>query len=361
MSPSDFDPAAMTDPFDWDALARYVSGECTADEARAMQRWLDAQPERARLVAALRRSIDGLAADATADVDVEGALRKVHARMAAPIDATPVTPLPVRRAPLRLGARTPSASTATGRRVTWALAAAAAVVITAVGIEQWRGSSSHPTAVTIAARSYTTGVGQRDSVRLADGSRVVLGPSSRLDVAAAFGEPRREVTLSGEGYFDVVHDAARPFTVHSGGATIVDVGTTFTVRDDSGGAVRVAVTAGSVRLRDGEGADSGMVLAAGDAVTLGAAGQGAAGRGALIESDTAFAHGRLVFRDASLSEVSGELRRWYGIVLRSSGGAVSRRRLTATFAGESPEQMMAIIGAALGARVERRGDTVIVR
>lgn len=363
MIPSDFDSDAMTDPWDWDALARYVSGESTPDEARALQHWLDARPERARLVAALRQSIDGLASDTAPDidVDVEGALRKVHARMAEPIDATPVMPLPARRALPRFAARTASSPTAGRWRVIVPLAAAAAIVITAIGIRQSRRSSGHAAAETIAARSYTTGVGQRDSVRLADGSRVVLGPSSRLDVATGFGAPRRDVTLRGEAYFDVVHDAARPFTVHSAGAQIVDVGTKFTVRDDSGGTVRVAVAAGSVRLSEGAMPDSGIILAAGDAATVGTAGAATRSRGALAESDTAFTHGRLVFRDAPLGEVAAELRRWYGIELRTSGSALARRRLTATFAGESTEQVMAIIGGALGARVERRGDTVIVR
>jgi ferric-dicitrate binding protein FerR (iron transport regulator) len=68
-----------------------------------------------------------------------------------------------------------------------------------------------------------------------------------------------------------------------------------------------------------------------------------------------------MLRDAPLSQVATELRRWYGIELRVTDSATARRRLTATFAGESPEQAMAIIGAALGARIERRGDTVIVR
>jgi ferric-dicitrate binding protein FerR (iron transport regulator) len=97
-----------------------------------------------------------------------------------------------------------------------------------------------------------------------------------------------------------------------------------------------------------------VVTLAGDAPAIVA-------RGGATADDTAFTRGALVLRDAPLSQVATELRRWYGIELRLTDSATARRRLTATFAGESPEQAMAIIGAALGARIERRGDTVIVR
>jgi transmembrane sensor len=363
MIPPDFDsdPMAhpMADPYDWDALARYIAGESTPAERRAVEAWLEERPERARLVGALRQSIDGLAVDTAADdVDVEAALRRVHERMGEPAEGVVAMPSPARR--LRIDRVERAGAHASRRwRVIGSLAAAAAPVLVAIGIWNERrpaGVAAAPTAMT-----YATAVGERDSVRLADGSTVILGPSSRLDVAAGYGAFVREVELNGEAYFDVVHDTARPFTVHSGGATIVDVGTTFSVRDDAGARLRVAVTSGSVRVSRGSSADSGVVLGAGDAVTLAGDAPANVARGTVTADDTAFARGALVLRDAPLSEVAAELRRWYGIELRVTDSATARRRLTATFAGESPEQAMAIIGAALGARVERRGDTVIVR
>ncbi|HET9002571.1 MAG TPA: FecR domain-containing protein, partial [Gemmatimonadaceae bacterium] len=292
------------------------------------------------------------------DVDVEAALRKVHRRMAEPAEAVVAMPSPARR--LRIDRIERAAAPASRRwRLIGSLAAAAALVLTAIGI--WNARRASGVAPTATAMTWSTAVGERDSVRLADGSTVILGPSSELDVAAGYGASEREVELRGEGYFAVVHDAARPFTVHSGGATIVDVGTTFSVRDDADASVRVAVTSGSVRVSRGSSADSGVVLAARDVVTLAGDAPASVARSAVTAGDTAFTRGALVLRDAPLSQVATELRRWYGIELRVADSATARRRLTATFAGESPEQAMAIIGAALGARLERRGDTVIVR
>lgn len=358
MIPPDFDSDQMADPYDWDALARYIAGESAPAEQRTVEAWLAARPERARLVSALRESIDGLAVDTADDVDVEAALRKVHGRMAEPAEVVVAMPSPARR--LRIDRAERAAAPASRRwRVIGSLAAAAALVLAAIGI--WNARRPSGVAPTATATTWSTAVGERDSVRLADGSTVILGPSSKLDVAAGYGGTGREVELRGEGYFAVVHDAARPFTVHSLGATIVDVGTTFSVRDDADASVRVAVTSGSVRVSRGSSADRGVVLAAGDVVTLTGDAPASVARGAVTAGDTAFTRGALVLRDAPLSQVATELRRWYGIELRVADSATARRRLTATFAGESPEEAMAIIGAALGARLERRGDTVIVR
>lgn len=358
MIPPDFDSDPMADPYDWDALARYVAGESTPAEQRTVEAWLAARPERGQLVSALRESIDALAIGSADDVDVEAALRTVHARMGEPADVAVAMPSPARR--LRIDRATRTAAPARGRwRVIASFAAAAAIVVAGIGV--WNDRHPAAAAPIAAAATYATAIGERDSVRLADGSTVILGPSSRLDVAAGFGRASREVELHGEGYFAVVHDAAHPFTVHAGSATIVDVGTTFTVRDDAGAALRVAVTSGSVRVSRAGSGDGGVVLAAGDVATLVGDAPANVARDVVLADDTAFTRGALVLRDAPLSEVATELRRWYGIELRVRDSATARRRLTATFAGESAEQAMAIIGAALGARIERRGDTVIVR
>src|SRR6478752_8708054 len=97
MIPSDFDSDAMADPYDWDALARYVAGESTPAEQRVVEAWLAARPERAQLVTALRQSIDALALKGTDDIDLEAALSRVRARMAEPAPVVVALASPARR------------------------------------------------------------------------------------------------------------------------------------------------------------------------------------------------------------------------------------------------------------------------
>src|SRR5262249_20816465 len=99
-------------------------------------------------------------------------------------------------------------------------------------------------------REVATSIGPRATIALGDGSRVVLGPRSRLSMPEHFGDGPRDVTLDGEAYFTVQHDAAHPFRVHAAGGDIEDVGTRFVVRAYAGEAtVRVIVADGQVSAR----------------------------------------------------------------------------------------------------------------
>src|SRR5262249_789825 len=97
-------------------------------------------------------------------------------------------------------------------------------------------------------RTYATAVGKRDSIQLSDGSRVILGPDSRLTIRSDYGAKTRAVELVGDAYFDVRHDADKPFSVRVGRALVEDIGTTFAVESDAGDTTTVAVISGSVRL-----------------------------------------------------------------------------------------------------------------
>jgi transmembrane sensor len=341
--------ALLPDETDWEALARYLAGESPPAEAEAMHRWLTADPRRWELFETLNRSINGLTAQAAPAIDVEGALRRVRARM----DQPDVRPVPARRRlPVTSGPR---------RRVLGLRIAAAAVLVIAVASLWQRTQVSDSGRATISARVVATAVGKLDSIRLSDGSRVVLGPMSRLDVGEGFGVRHRDVNLAGEAHFEV-HDAgSHPFTVHAGAAVIRDVGTAFSVRGDSGGSVRVVVTSGIVSMRAANVApDSGVALREGDFGLLASDGRVVTGR-ADVADEVAWMRGRLIFRDTPLAEVGAALRRWYGITLRVEDQRLSNRHLTAAFDGETPAQVLDVVALTLGARLERRGDTAILR
>ena len=313
---------------DWDAIARYLAGESSADEARAMETV-------ARTAAEMQRR-------AGEGIDVEAALARVHERMRAPADRdTPVIPL---RAPTRSGRR---------QIVPWVVAAAA-IVVMVVGFMRGRRDT-----VPAAERVFATAVGRIDSIRLADGTRVTLGPSSALIVDAGFATGRREVSLRGTAVFEVTHDAARPFAVRAGRLLITDVGTKFSVREDGTEGVEVSVREGAVRVSHASG--GAIVLASGDIAALQGTGALVVQRAAATDEDAGWARGRLVFREAPLARVRSDLRRWFGVELVVADSALAGRHLTASFARDSREQVLDVIALALGATYEVRGDTVMLR
>ena len=342
------------DSADWEAIARYFAGESTPDEANAVRQGLEAHPSEAAALNALSATTARLPSATPPGLDVEAALRRVAERR----DAANVLSIDGRRTASRTGPRT----TMPARRwQPFALPAAAAAVLLIGGGLWWhsaqtRGYTNGPAS----AATFATAAGKRDSVRLADGTRVLLAPESRLTVAAGYGTTVREVELTGEAYFDVHHDAARPFLVRAGGAAIRDIGTTFTVRATGRDSVRVAVTSGSVSLGAIDAMpNAGVVLQPGDAATYAPGQQTVVQRGGAAEPDTAWTSGRLVFREAPVSAVRTELRRWYGIDLVIDSSFASRH-LSMTLEGETPDQVLQVIALSLGATVERRGGTAII-
>lgn len=353
-SPSSPIPDPSRSPADWEALARYLAGESSAAESERIGRWLAEHKADAAFVAALDKAVAGLALREQADLDVDRALARVHEQL----DSVSRDPaLPLRRPPRELRYSRRTAST---WRAAAILAAAAAVVIAARLVLQRSGDERSPMADAGTGRTFATAVGKRDSLRLPDGGRVVLGPASSLVVAAAYGRETREVELHGEAYFEVVHDTTRPFVVRAGDVSVRDVGTSFAVRADSSRIVQVVVTSGSVALRSAGTAESGILLAAGDVGTVQPDGRVTRRHAESAAQYLAWMRDSLVFRDASLREVSEELRRWYGVVLRVDDSSLADRHLTMTFAGDPLDRVLRVIGLGLGADVARRGDTAIV-
>lgn len=329
----------------WEALARHLAGEGTQAERDSFERALAAHPERAALLHALDGATRLVVSADESHVDVERALAR--ARSSRDVIAL----------------RPPRASSVPGRRrmaVPWRVAAGVLVVAGATLV--WRGATDRHIAPTpvAGATTYVAPVGESRAVRLGDGTRIVLAPGSEVLIGPGFGASAREVGLRGEALFDVAHDYSRPFTVLAGDAVIRDVGTVFTVHAAEQGGVAVSVSSGSVELTPvGAPTNAAVVLHAGDAGSL-HAGRVVVTRGGAAGDDTAFVHGRLIWRDAPLARVIADLKRWYGVTLIVSDSGLAQRHLTASFAGESAGDVLRVVAAALGGELRQSADTAYI-
>jgi transmembrane sensor len=329
----------------WEAIARHLAGESAPAESAAVAEWLAANPEDAALAALVQARADRAATMADVTVNTEAALAAVRARM----HDAPVLTVERGGAPRRAPAVPVSAPRRSWRGVGFAAAAGLAAL---VGVAQWRAGRTPNT-----PQEYRTAVGQRDSVRLPDGTTVVLAPGSRLTLAAGYGSGARDVTLDGAAFFEVQHDAAHPFTVHTATADIRDIGTAFSVKTAVSG-VSVAVTHGIVSM--GVKTAAATELRAGDRATL-SRGTVRVQRGVVTAEDVSWTRGQLAYRDAPLSEVQADLQRWYGLELRIADSTLAARTLTATFRGDSASQVVHLIALALGADAVQKGDTIYLQ
>jgi ferric-dicitrate binding protein FerR (iron transport regulator) len=94
-------------------------------------------------------------------------------------------------------------------------------------------------------------------VTLPDGSNIFLNRNTRLSYRANFGKHERNVTLSGEAFFDITHDENSPFTVDAGNARIKVLGTSFNViTSNSESEVEVFVQTGQVMVSSDAGSQN---------------------------------------------------------------------------------------------------------
>jgi transmembrane sensor len=334
--------SANISPDDWERIARYLTGEAGSAEAEATERWVEADSHRVEIVQLLESVLANVARDDSSDIDLHSALTNVKSRF----DDSKAIPFSVARA----GA---------DRSFVALLRIAAAAIIIVGGMMLWQSIRSSRSDA--AGQTFATTVGERRQLVLNDGTKVLLGPTSRLVVLSGDQDGNRLVRLDGVAYFSVVHDVAHPFTVKAGSFRIQDVGTAFAVESDDSAGTRVIVDSGSVALGAADqDPTSSAVLNARDRATVDMRGIVVVERSAVSDDDLAWVQGRLVFRDAPLILVGAELYRWYGVRLRVADSSLANLHLTASFSGEPVDRVLNVIALSLGARIERQGNVAIL-
>jgi len=88
------------------------------------------------------------------------------------------------------------------------------------------------------------------TVTLSDGTVVYLNSGSELRYPVAFGTERRDVFLSGEGYFEVAKDVKRPFFVNADKLKIRVYGTSFNVNTYNLANVETVLVEGKIGIQE---------------------------------------------------------------------------------------------------------------
>lgn len=352
----------------WDQFAAYLSGECSAAESAEIERWAAASPANQARLEVLRRIWARAATDLTdSGVGEENAWRRMAARIRhSAKDSVVAGPIVPRTAPaLRVE---PSGLSKRPRwsRIRPASLAAVAGILIAAALFRWPHRIDEPTRVAAAGegREHATQRGQRLSVLLLDGTRIVLAPETRVRVSKDFGRRSRDVHLTGTAYFDVAPDLERPFTVRAQGAVARVLGTGFVVRAYPGdSAVEVVVKKGSVSLAPvpaGSAQQShGMVLTRGQRGRVDRTGNSRMSVAADLRAEFAWTRGRLVFERTQFRHAVPQLERWYDVNIVIADSVLAGRRITAAFESESPQAVFSALAILLHARVVSRNDTLL--
>lgn len=195
-----------------------------------------------------------------------------------------------------------------------------------------------------------TAIGERDSLQLADGSRVVLNSATHLRIERRLRSRQIEL-LAGEAAFTVAH-GDKPFIVRSQDVTVRDIGTVFNVRSDGRG-VAVAVLEGEVEVSTRQSAPQRLQ---GGKQKLAHAGRIGASEAANMERVTAWQHGKLRFDGTPLSEVIVDIQRYRQAPVRLADPRIASLRVSGEFDSDAVESLLDLLPAILPVALIRSGD-----
>jgi transmembrane sensor len=212
--------------------------------------------------------------------------------------------------------------------------AATILVASAVGWFSGRGQET-----------YTTGVGEQRTIRLADDSIVDLNARSSIQVH--FSRSERVIDLmEGQALFHVARDPSRPFIVRSENTAVRAVGTQFDVYRKHDGLVvtviegRVAVsppTAVATRAPEAE------FLSAGEQLTVKPQAATPKPHHADVGAATAWVQRRLVFDDTPLSDVAEEFNRYSVRRLVIDDPELSRKTISGAYSSSDPASLIGFL------------------
>lgn len=162
------------------------------------------------------------------------------------------------------------------------------------------------------------------AIVLEDSTKVWLNSESKLYYPTHFSSTERNVELIGEAYFEVTHQADRPFTVKTSGQKVTVYGTEFNIRSyPEEKSVYTTLSTGRIGLsRVGESGGE-ILLSPGKQAVFDKETSTARVRQVDIERVTGWRHGRFVFEEQSLRQIMTDLSRWYNFEFEFSDEAAA--------------------------------------
>ncbi len=150
------------------------------------------------------------------------------------------------------------------------------------------------------------------NLMLSDGSRVWLNAGSSLTYPVAFGKKERSVSITGEAYFEIAHNASKPFYVSKGNVNVRVLGTHFNVNSyEDEDAIRVTLLQGSVNVTV---AGNSAILKPGEQAKVQTENNKIeTSKDVDLEDVMAWKNGLFSFDEVGIQEVMRQLARWYDV------------------------------------------------
>jgi transmembrane sensor len=273
---------------------------------------------------------------------------------------------------------------------------AAAVLLVVAGLFSIRtlsGSSSKGDEVAGQVNEISTRPGSKSKVQLPDGSVVWLNAGSKLTYNKDFGIETREVTLIGEGFFDVTKNKEKPFIISTSSIKIKVLGTAFNVKaypEDK--QTETSLIRGSIEVTIRNRPNDKIILSPSEKLVVendiarleknNRQQERKTGNIARTElpvintlmsinklkynpvdstvAEIQWVNNKLVFRDESFSELAVKMERWYNVEIDIADLQIGEERLNGIFESETIIQAMEALKEFIPFQYEKNGNKIII-
>jgi transmembrane sensor len=292
-------------------FVRLLEPDCPADERDAFERWYAADPTHA---VAYREVVQlwTQGRDAVRDPAVMAAARRALLR------ETEV------RAPRRWLVPT--------------FAVGLAALVALLVVPRWLAPAADPVGI-----AYATLAGQQQTVKLTDGSSILLDTDSK--VVVRYGERTRRVDLlHGQAQFTVQGNHAWPFVVHAGSGTVTAVGTQFQVRLDDQ-ATDVALLKGKLAIaaQAPDGAMQDASLVGGQALAYDESGHITPVHPIDMQQAQGWTQGKLFVHDWRLPALLAEMNRYSDTQLQLGDPSLQDIRISGVFRTNDQQTLLLLL------------------
>lgn len=222
----------------------------------------------------------------------------------------------------------------------WMKYAAAIIFIIGIGL----GMFIHIPMNKVIAKEYRVEAekGQRASLVLPDGTKVLLNSHSSLSYKSDYGTKERLVSLVGEAYFEVAKDKQHRFVVNASGMEVEALGTVFNVKaykEDVN--ITTSLFNGKVKVSS---ANKFVILTEGQQAMLNKKdGELTASKPENIEYANMWRNNELAFNGETLEEIAVTLNRIYNVNIQFGSEKIKRYRFSGVIKNNSLDNVIQII------------------
>jgi len=362
----------MTQENFWILFSKRIAGEASPEELKELEKMLREHPEwqfASQNLELLWQS--NPEPDTTADADAYLAHLKRMEDKGVAFDDEPIGDIPLQQVPIRR------------RRFFLYAGTGIAASLLLFGWFLFKNPGTQKNGNKVLARQVnevSTRYGSKSQVQLPDGSLVWLNAGSKITYGKEFGKKIREVTLSGEAFFDVVKDADHPFVIHASSIDIRVLGTAFNVKaypeDEK---TETSLIRGRIEVSIKSRPNDKIILSPNEKLVVDNKSMRVQQDAAendyepLIAvnklkinpvdstvAETQWIENRLVFDNESLRELAVKMERWYGVDIEIADSAMMEKRFTGKLDNENIEQAMEALRYTSPFSFERKGNKIII-